>query len=234
MGRFEEQLGELREMLYQQLNPGAKKKDASPKQDGSKTQSFILGEDKRSAPPKPSGSSGSNSTWEQMKAAMLGNAPPASSDDAVIPGAEPQEEDDREREVQPLPAAPLREVKVELKDRPAEIDLQSSDRTALIGAIQARDEHIDHLMDVIEDLKREAGQVDLAELKQQKEEMAEKLRKAEIEMSMERAKLAREAARLKQYETDLAKPAAIPKKGGTPAESADEKGNRWKRFLGSK
>lgn len=231
MGRFEEHLRELREMLHQQLHPEEKKKASPAKHDGSKTQSFILGDEQKSAASKPT-SAGKNSTWEQMKAAMLGNAPPAESE-AMIPGAEVGESDERGEETPAVPmASQVREIKVELKERPAEIDLQGSDRNTLIAAIKARDEHIDHLMEVIEDLKHEAGQVDLDELKRQKEEAAEKLRKAEIEMSMERAKLAREAARLKQYESDLTNPKGNARKSNS--ESADEKGNRWKRFLGSK
>ncbi len=233
MARFETQLNELRDMLAQQLNLKPRQDaTASPHQPPRLSGASAGQRTESSAPKRPAGKSG-GSTWEQMKAQLLGDH--SKSGDMMVPGAAPEPSDDVRVPEAATSGKPVREIKIEIKERPPAINIDNADHVSLQQAVRERDTYIDHLLAAIDTLKREAGVIDLEDVKKQKQELEEKLRKAEVEMSMERAKLAREAARIKQLEDELSPKQRASKTETPPAPTpAEEKGSRWKRFLGSK
>jgi len=241
MGRFEAQLGELREMLAEQLDL----KDRIDK--GGKTSAFTSGG--TSASPVTQ-----RSSWDEMKAQLLRDSSASSTrkddSDVLVPGAELSGLDDEEEARDGRSAFEEKyesEYVIEIPDRPAEINnIDKADADTLRAAVKERDEHIDKLMEVIDALKDLSGQDEFEHaklhqkaleerLKKAEAEMREKLRQAEIEMSMERAKVAREAARLQQLSSGGS---VLPDANGAEqaAEEApsEDKGSRWARFLGSK
>ncbi|MBD3672457.1 MAG: hypothetical protein HUJ26_02925 [Planctomycetaceae bacterium] len=233
MGRFETQLSELREMLAEQLNL-KHKIESKPPENSLGTPS--------SQTSKGKSSSGGSSSWDEMKARLLGetdsHAPVSDSGAEMIPGAESSSEGES------IPAggdsdesAPDSDsaFTVEIRERPETVEnIEEADADTLRSAVTARDEHIDHLMNVIQQLKEQGGMAELEAAKQRQSELEEKLRKAEIEMSMERAKLAREETRLKQMEEEINNPKQRKNTDEAPKEGGEEKGNRWVKFLGSK
>ena len=233
MGRFEAQLAELREMLAEQLNLKSKIDTGSS---GS-----LLGSPSAPTSSGDSQPSGGGGSWDEMKARLLGDseAPESSneSSDVMIPGAEsPATPAQIPGSSEESPETTESDFHVEIRERPAAVEsFDDADADTLRAAVTARDEHIDHLMDVIQQLKEQGGIAELEEAKQRQSELEEKLRKSEIEMSMERAKLAREETRLKQMEEELQHPSARKKNADAPkADEKEDKGNRWGKFLGSK
>jgi len=228
MGRFEAQLSELREMLAEQL----KLKNKLPSADSSKP----FAKSSPHTTPQPQQEAGSGS-WDEMKARLLGESGHSSPDESsdikipgteMIPGAETTASTDDDN-------AQESEFSLTIRERPPVVEnIDQASAETLREAVKSRDEHIDHLLEAIETLKERAGTVDLEESRQRQHELEEKLRKSEIEMSMERAKLAREEMRLRQLNQELSNPSAKKKNDEKPSDSDEEGGNRWVRFLGSK
>ncbi len=230
MGRFEAQLAELREMLAEQLQL----KNNLP----SSGSSSSVGKGKDFNPASKPNNGGS---WDEMKARLLGDqggpSPEESSDiqirgSEMIPGVEetsaPRTSDDQEVDES-------NDYGFTIKDRPEPVaDIKKAGSEVLRNAIEVRDEYIDHLLEAIEHLKEEAGMADLEDSRKRQLELEEKLRQSEIEMSMERAKLAREESRLKQLEQELSNPTARKNTSTSSSDNEEEGGNRWVRFLGSK
>lgn len=238
MGRFEAQLAELREMLAEQLNLKGK---IDTRSSGS-----LLGSPAPSKPSKPSSSrhdeGAGGGSWDEMKARLLGDSGQKDSStdnsDVMIPGAEPpSSQAEQIPGSEPSDETPTEtSFDVEIHERPVPVEnFEDADAETLRSAVTARDEHIDHLMDVIQTLKEQGGMVELEDAKKRQAELEEKLRKSEIEMSMERAKLSREESRLKQLAEELKNPNMRKKNEEKPKpDEREEKGNRWSKFLGSK
>jgi chromosome segregation ATPase len=224
MGRVETELQELRQMLAEQMAIKNKIDNKQPLSAG----------DSKAAPGK-SAAPGKKSSWEQMKEQLLGQGGdkgasatpsiPSAQPEARIPGTESPESDQQ-------PAQETREVPaIEIKPRPEPVeDLEQAKPETLRAAIEARDQHIDHLMNVIDTLREQSGAADMEQIKARQQELEEQLRKTEVEMAQERAQLARKEAELKKLEKSLsAQPGADKIK---EASQKEEKSSRWSRFLG--
>ncbi|MDG2389101.1 MAG: hypothetical protein P8M30_07260 [Planctomycetaceae bacterium] len=230
MGRFEAQLAELREMLGAQLQLKDNLSTTGTPSSVGKGKDF-----------GPATQSNNGGSWDEMKARLLGDQggpSPDDSSDIIIPNSEmiPGVA------AIPLPSTPANQEVNEpndfsfsIKDRPEAVaNIKKADSKVLLNTIELRDDYIDHLLEAIEHLKEEAGMADLEDSRKRQLDLEEKLRQSEIEMSMERAKLAREEFRLKQLEQELNNPSARKDTSAPLSDNEDEGGNRWVRFLGSK
>jgi hypothetical protein len=223
MGRVETQLIELRKMLADQLEL---KKQI---------------EEKKSAPAEAkAGEGGKKSSWEQMKQQLLGSekhgaqaapAIPGAANDVRIPGKSAKATGKPQTPAEEAEITPPSEIEIDPRPEAIE-DLEKAEPEALRAAIVAREAHIDHLMGVISQLKQQAGTGEFEQMKKRQAELEEQLRKTEVEMAQERARLSRKEADLQKLAKTLeSQPVADKdKKEGHPKE---EKTSRWSRFLGS-
>ncbi|MGH7127841.1 MAG: hypothetical protein ACREIV_04695, partial [Planctomycetaceae bacterium] len=143
------------------------------------------------------------------------------------------------------PAEP--EPEIPPVEPPEPIDLDAADRDALAAAVDVRDIYIAYLIRKLraaEARKQMPGRwSDLEsvpdELRQRLEELEkqlnQKLRMAEVELSLERARLGREANKIRQKDEQIER--QIKRQGFRDADSSEDhpdkdKGGRWLRMLG--
>ena len=144
------------------------------------------------------------------------------------------------------PLEPPEEIPEE--DPPEPIDFDTADVEQLQAAVEARDAYISHLLrrlknavsyrmppvdwraleNVPEDLQAKLGDLE--------QQLQEKLRITEVELSLERARMAREASRINQLNAQVQKHL---ERGGIAPGGADDddlpeekKGRRWLSMLG--
>jgi hypothetical protein len=210
LGRIEMQVSELRDLLVGGLSGATA--DESPNDAPEAAP--------EGAAPQP---------WEAMKAEILSDGSPPESD-----GLPPDSAD-----TDPEAAAWI--------DPPPAIDLAAATTDDLRNAVEARDEYIAWLirrLRAAESPRRMLSSTDdnaPAELRQRLEELEhafdERLRLAEIEMSLERARLAREGARIRlqdeQVQKQLRQPGAETARKPAEENGPDAaKNRRWRRILG--
>jgi len=189
--------------------------------------------------------------YEALKASLLaaeGGEPEASH--AIDGTASPEPADD-------LSAIAMDAVMAEVaqEDPPQPIDLEHADSDAISTAINDRDAYIAYLIrelrvaesDLLVPPDWEALDQVPEELREALEELQERLQQtlriAEVENSLERARLGREEARLKQLEEQIQKARKRlgladgdePTEQNDPSDDGDEAGStgsRWARMLG--
>jgi hypothetical protein len=200
------------------------------------------------------------SWWERQKAAMLGESPPESSSESQAAATAGSSGDAPAQEAQQpaAPAAPrVTLAELNLPDDPPAIDIDTIELDAARQAIRDRDTIIQKLREPLllllaaDQLPRDLTSLDnLPEparkrLQDLENSWQEKFRKAEVEISIERARLAREQAALRHEKEVLEKQLKSSGRGVAPAtanspsgsgepETAAEGQNRrrWFRFMG--
>lgn len=236
LGRIEAKVTELREMVAERLTnfraidpaalSGAASAAAAP------------------PPPKSGGGTDAGSSWAAMKASLMGEPPP---EEKPAQSAAPQQS--------AAPALDLgAEEDIPLGDAPQPIDLDAATIDDLRRAVDIRDAYIvamarklrvvgsrrvimpnwEALNNAPEDLRAGLEELD--------RRLQESLRIAEVELSLERARLGREEMRLRVLEEQLQKESK--RRGGPLAseelgkklKSAEDpeqvKSQRWLRMLG--
>jgi hypothetical protein len=191
------------------------------------------------------------SAWAALKARMLdadGKGehradPPRKSSQSEVrtenPAANPAAEKPVAPEPEPEPETPI--------DPPIAVNVETADREALAAAVVARDDYIGYLLRRLRIREsRSLKPVDWAaieapeELRERLEglesRLQETLRRAEIESSLERARLGRAAAELEQrsarIEKELRRLGVDDDSRAAHDEEEAEKGPRWMRMLG--
>jgi hypothetical protein len=225
LGRIEIQLTELRDFIAGRLDGTA----PVERHAGPRVHEESSGLSSRSTPAEePAGESSADSEWARLKSQLLA------------------EESDE-------PAAPVATGPIVLEPLPAPpdpVDIDHAEREYLELAILARDEYIAALIRRLRTVEVVQPVTDLvalgpeapefvqrvAELEQQ---LQEQLRLAEVELSLERGKFAREQSQLRQQQELVEK--QLKKLGlqsadeiepGRPAAAANPD-RRWRRFLGN-
>lgn len=215
LGRIEMQLAELRDLVAGNvLAPGAA---AQPP-----------------AEPAPMPASGSGFAWDAVKASLMGSKDEPSAGDPSAAQAAPHEDES-------LDLTPV--------DAPTTIDSTTATAEELRAAVDQRDAYIVWLLRRLRSMDLRLAQRDATsggdappELARRLEELErvfqEQQRLAEVELSMERARLGREEMRLKHLEESLQKELTrlgISAGQDKPPEELSKespKNRRWRRILG--
>ena len=224
LGRIEIQLTELRDLVAERLTPDhANAPGSHPREPRRQRQSS----------PQPVAYSAGGG-YERLKAELLGDSEEA-----------PTEAERHDR----APGA-VTEPDGQLEEAPQPVDRSVSDPEVLHDAIEARDGYIACLIRRLRSAEaRSAGPVDWSaladvpdELRERLEQLSrsldERLRMAEVELSLERARLSREESRLRISEQLIEKEKRRLAQQGAhierlPAiEHAGDKGGRWRKLLG--
>lgn len=231
LGRIEMQLGEIRDLVAS--------RPAMPSTEPVSTPAGTLAEALAGlrGPSVPANSSAepSNLTWEQQKARLLGgDAREDSESGKASSGA------DASSVIEPL-----------LRSRPAPVDLGEQDPRILREAIDLREEYIDRLaahLRASREPSRFAGTLPrFEELPEKEREVLEawrdrihdELRQAEVDLSLERARVSRERLNLKCEMEQLRQKREAGVSSAAPAPAADSAAapsgsNRWMRIFGGK
>jgi hypothetical protein len=179
---------------------------------------------------------------------MLGDSPPEPAPAAPVPAA--AEAPSPSEETPPAPAGATISIgDVVLPDLPAAIDFESVTRDEAVQAIRVRDQVIQQLREPLL-LLQAAGQLpsDLQSLdhlppalRQKIEELEAqwqtKFRQTELDLSLERARLAREQSQVQQQQDQLHKQlkqsGRVPREKPEASEGEDVNSRRrWFRFMG--
>lgn len=234
LGRIETQIVELRDLVANGLHSGAMGAGASPRERGG-------GAGPSGAGKPGSPATGNASWWEKQKAAMLGDAPPPEPLPEKSAAPEPAESTEIARgEFDPASA--------EIPDIPRAVDLENITLDEAKEAIRERDAIIQKLREPLLLLKTagqlpqglqsldavpEALKAKIAELETQ---WQAKFRQAELELSLERARLGREQTALRQAQ-EVAKREQKQGNRSKKETESDGKGDdaskrRWFKFMG--
>lgn len=247
LGRLEVQVTEIREFIVQ---PGTAGLASLPQG---------TGREANSAPALPTNTvpsvAGSPvSAWESMKAEMLGQSPDDTPNDAPQP--EPTDSSigavaesigavaEQYEEIEEFEADPT--------IAPPPIDVSAASLEELQQAVDLRDEYVSHLLRQLRVVHgKRTPQVDWdslqnvpenleSALKNVQKRLDEQLRIAEVELSLERARLGREQSRLNQLSAQVEK--NMRRFGMQSGDDADQgegqdgadpaKGHRWLTMLG--
>jgi len=246
LGRLEIQITEIRDMLAGQFD-GAyalmASSERSPRESERSTREEESPRRRRDGESR-SPASGS-AAYEAIKAGLLGDDPPAEHDDEQE--TEARDGEQAEETTSTEPTGPEYEETL-LADPPASIDVANAGVEELRHAVEERDSYILYLLQrlrnaesrpvvrnnwsVLENVPAEL-RVRLEVLEKQLEQT---LRTAEVELSLQRAKLGREEARIRLLDEHVQKEL---KRAGLTEEkleegAEEEKGvsSRWMRMLG--
>lgn len=241
LGRVEEQLGALRDLIASRVSDAAPM--ASSQQSGTLSefmaQAAPAGSDRAADASEQDGSSGTDSrSYEAMKSSLLETE--ATTSQSPTSQAEG-------------PDALIAED-IEPVDPPQSIDLTTADLEQLQEAIESRDSYIGYLIRRLRASESQSVPTgDWKNLENVPQELRDKLeeyesklenmlRLAEVELSLERARLGREQAKLRvrehQIESErkrhgLLGEAANEQTGEqSPERNDSEASNRWLRMLG--
>ncbi len=251
LGRMEVQLGELRDLI---VALGANRA-AGPE---SRAASRPVPTAPRVTPAATGGAAGTASWWERQKAVMLGDAlpendPPASVSPSVVDtpsdafsATSASESPEADGDVSPARrgtevAACLREVVI--PEAPVAVDWESLTLESARQAILERDRHIESLREPLLLAKMAGafeggvGQRDALPPDQQ-QRLAQleaaweaRFRKQELELSIERARLAREQMALRQQQEIARKELLRLQEGGATDSVEQKQERRWFRFM---
>ncbi len=179
-------------------------------------------------------------SWEAQKAALLGEAVATPAAPEPPPAEPPAEEETCE--------APENDAEAD-SDTPTPINLEEADIEQLRQAVLERDRIIASLKDRLQQGGGASGPVEKYDsmesmpdefrekLEALEEEWKEKIRETEVELSLERAKIAREKAELQQQQHQMQKQReklGIGNQAGKEGEASSSEeagGGRWLRFL---
>lgn len=255
LGRIEMQIAELRDLF---VSSGAARGGAEPpaglsaaaRDRPAEAQKALAGPSKPSAAfGKPTG----NAWWEAQKAALLGEPVPAEVRAALAaPPAEPEPERDAPDDQAGASGSGVNAAWGAVPDLPAPVDFEALTLDAARLAILERDRLIEQLREPLLLLKAGAqlpaglppgGEIPeslkqcIAELEG---EWQAKFRQMELDLSLERARLAREESALRQQQEALQKQALQASPAGkagrgnaVPGSDEDNRSRRrWFRFIG--
>lgn len=184
---------------------------------------------------------GSGSWWEAQKAAMLGDAPPPPPLESTSAHDEPEESSQPHERV----ATP---GEFDMPEPPAPVDFESLTLEEAQKAIRDRDDVITRLRDPLI-LMQTSGQLPdglpslesapeplRAKLLEIEKQWQAKFRQAELDLSLERARLAREQSTVRQQQDQIQKELRRlglgGEKPGEPAKNRDDTSkHRWFRFM---
>ena len=193
------------------------------------------------------------SSYEAFKAGLLDSSQDAPPPSAQATSIDPAGSTESETPVVDEQSTTEKPEEISAVDPPATIDLETADVETLRDAVDQRNSYIAYLvrkLRVAESATRPAGNWhDLEsvpdELRSRLEELEtslqESLRKAEVETSLERARLGREAARLESVSNQLRKQAVQlglddsedgENRNENRNEETDTKNSRWFRMFG--
>jgi hypothetical protein len=240
LGRIETQVVELRDLIAGSLQKGTL---------GGLATSTPRDRKGPTTPAAPGAKASPDSWWERQKAALLGEAPaeennaPAAESPAA-PAEAPAEETETPRE----PRSTFSWSDTTIPDLPPEIDFENITLEEAREALRLRDQVIQQLREPLL-LLRAAGELprdlksldDLPEALRQRIETLEaqwqaKFRQGELDLSLERARLAREQSQVRQQQELFQK--QLKQKGNfkdQPVEGDKEdtaSRRRWFRFMG--
>ena len=233
LGRIEGHVIELRDFVADRLTPGAAI-SGSPRAPRPEPTPAAAVEAAQSAGDEIN----SSSVWETLKAEMLsdGSSPAA----APVPGL-----------VGLGPTRPLEPIQV--ADPPKNVNLNASTPDELAEAVMERDAYICYLLQLLRTRTEVAVPPDwsvlnnapaelVVQLEHMSAELQDNLRRADVEISIERARLAREQAQLTLREEQLKRQMrdlgieqeaiANDKRTGVPGKPGGSSDRRWSRFLG--
>lgn len=240
LGRIETQITELRDLVASgNISPVAHS-PAAPRER----------KPEPAAAPRPAGKAGGNAWWEAQKAALMGEGPPPAAGESAPAEAAPAPTpaDVPPSEEQAPAGAPFDLAAFSIPDLPPALDFENLTLDDARQAIRERDKLIQQLREPLL-IMQAAGQLpadahSLATLPEPlKQRILEleaqwqaKFRQVELDVSLERARLAREQSAVRQQQDALQKQL---RKGGAPKQGADESGKgddstrrRWFRFMG--
>lgn len=268
LGRLEVQLAELRDLITDNSLHSSPPQNSSPQQTAHETSSS-------SASPSTGSSSGEQSetrsdaptSYEMMKANLLSGNPadvqqsPQSQNhptEESTAGQPTAEEPTADATLQPTDNQPVDETCELPQTLPTAVIFASANEDDLQKAIEVRDQYVSYLTQKLRktescpilsgswnDLENVPDEL-RSRLEEQEQQLQEALRIAEVENSLERARLGREATRLELLEQQLQKEL---KQFGLGADSSDShhsqstgetnekeqrKQKRWQRLLGIK
>jgi hypothetical protein len=254
LGRIETQIAELRDLMVGSGQAGtyaAPRSTAPPPANAPAPQAPPRERPADAQVPRPAGKGGSNAWWEAQKAALMGE-PLSEEAQAALEGSPTESSAETLDDVaSPLAASgDLAELKI--PDLPAPVDFENITLEEARAAIRERDAVIGQLREPLMVLQV-TGQLpaDLPTLEHLpaplRDRIAElevqwqsKFRQAELEVSLERARLAREQAAVRQQQDALQKQfrkEGLPGKATGAADGKEGEENssskrRWFRFMG--
>jgi hypothetical protein len=230
-GRLESQLTQIHDLV---LNHGGGGSGQNPTD-----AAFSRGESRHEqSPARRNPSDSPKSVLEFMKASLLAESAPA-----------PQDSSDTEPESPRADAVPA-VFHIELpalQEAPEPVDKQSATRDELVEACETRDAYVVYLLQRLRQIHSMghvpnswAGLENLpdqlrARLEALEKRLEETLRLAEVELSLQRAKLAREEVRIRVIDEQLQKDLKRARQDApTDGDSGkdEQSGSRWKRMLG--
>jgi hypothetical protein len=245
LGRIETQIVELRDLVVS----GGAVASASANSGSSHTPATSVRErPAEPAAPRPAGKGGGNAWWEAQKAAMLGEPVP----EAAPPASTPSAESNLEAAAEPTSESPgtFDLAGITIPDLPPAVNFDELSPDEVQAAIRQRDAVIVQLREPLLLLKT-AGQLPagfrsidevpeplkqcIADLEQQ---WQAKFRQVELDLSLERARLARDQLAVRQQQEALQKQSKNGNTGKADADSGDKGDDgsskrRWFRFMGS-
>jgi hypothetical protein len=253
LGRIETQIAELRDLMVGSGQAGSYVAPRSPAPPPAQAATPQAAPKERPAEPQahqPTGKGGGNAWWEAQKAALMGEPLSEEAQAALeAPSAEASAGTAEDAASTASASCDLEGVKI--PDLPAPIDFENITLEEARAAIRERDTIIGQLREPLILLKA-SGQLpgDLPTLEHLpaplRERIAEletqwqaKFRQVELEVSLERARLAREQSAVRQQQEALQKQLrkdGLPGKGAPADDGKTDEGSsskrRWFRFMG--
>ncbi len=247
LGRIEIQVSELRDLLVDNLASG----NPIPSAGGSAPSQTMIGDTQRqpSGSKQPNGSS--TSSWESVKAAFLdgdgGSSPapagPLSSGSGTANAAvNPVGGQSSTGDFTATAPGMIEDVAA-----PEPIDFADASLEDLQQAVDARDDYISFLLKKVKSMNSnsipsvdwqslENAPEELKErLEQVEQSLREKLRFAEVDLSLERARMAREQSQLsikeEQIQKRMKKLGMLTENDAATIDESDGKGRKWLNFL---
>lgn len=260
LGRLETQLTEMRDLIISRFDrlqsdgvPAASR-EAAPRRNSAPEPVAQPKPARESAADGKSESAGNLAGWDAVKAMLLAENPAEQLDRPGSGGSE-QERGTTGRQHDSPPAGsefiPPAGKPVQF---PEPVDLDQAEREELAFAVLERDECIAALVRQLREADMQlcstidwqsltdAPEELTSELQHMQQRLQQRLSEAEVELSLERARLAREEVRLKQLETQLRRQSKSlglspdePAEGGTAADHPEkdrEGSGKWMRLLG--
>lgn len=247
LGRIELQVGELRDYLAQRLDN--LHVSASPVPTNSESDESSVGSVKQYMETvQPTVAAPEANSYENLKAQLLGDEIPTTP---VAPAEElPEVGSSVPEPTHPNDMPAVADV-ADLPDGPEPVDVESASLEILQQAVLERDQYIILLIQKMRSSQKdrlldsnwkdlESVPHDLhATLCELQADLNKTLRMAEVEFSLERARMGREANQLKQARAELDREARRHSRGGDSAADGDGSdddsagfSSRWKRLMG--
>ncbi len=239
-GRLESQLTQIHDLVLNYGGPGGGQHGAGQHP----TDAVFTRGDSRSesSSSRRNPSDSPRSVLDFMKASFAENNPPAAEQAQSSDTATPGGASDSPPPILSIELPPL-------QDAPEPVDTHTATREELAQACNARDNYVIYLLQRLRQIESMGhvpnswtGLEDLpdqlrARLESLEKRLEETLRLAEVELSLQRAKLAREEVRIRVIDEQLQKDLKRARLDSSSAADGDggkdeQAGSRWKRMLG--